>query len=243
MLGAWVIDGNRKRPRDLGSLAKRYGVRGKIDIVSKLIKLGMPVRAIPVKWLKEYCHQDVKATYDVFVAQCKELSAQKQWHLVHTRNLCCAVLADIEFEGLTLDKEMVEEEYKKAVDMVNDLGQRLAVMTGGINLGSPKQLTTFLYDTLGLDEPRDHRGKPIRTEKGERTANAGVMTKLKPTTQAQKDFLDTYKNYNKAVSLLEKNLEYFKLTCDQKGGTFYGQIRQAVVQTGRLASAGIPVKF
>lgn len=243
MLGAWVLDGNRTKPRDLNSLASRYDIQGKIDVVSKLIKAGVPVEDIPPSWLLEYCDQDVQITRVVFCNQKVELSANQQWHLVHTRNLCCSVLSDIEFEGLTLDSEMVMAEYKRVRELSLSIGGQLAEMTGGINLGSPKQLATFLYDTLGMDEPKDHRGKEIRTGKGDRTANSKALALLVPKTEEQKKFLELYKEYNKAQSLLEKNLDYFKLTCEQKEATFFGNLRQAVVQTGRLASSGIPVIF
>lgn len=243
LLGAWVLDGNRNRPRHLDSLAKRYGLKGKEDIVARLIKSGVSTRDIPPSWLLNYCHQDVETTKQVFLKQQHELSAQHQWHLVHVRNLTCTALADIEFEGLDLDPVEVDKAYTEAVAVRDELGAALANMTGGINLGSPKQLSTFLYDTLRFAEVKDHKGKPIRTGGGERSANAKILEKLVAETEEQKTFLDLYKKYNKQVSLLEKNLEYFKLLCEQRNGKFYGRINQAVVQTGRLASNGIPIIF
>ena len=243
LLAAWVIDGNKQLPRNLGALAARYGVRGKVDLVSELIKVGITCRDIHPWWLLEYCHQDVEATLQVFLHQQKELTDLGLWHLVFVRNLCCAVLADIEFEGLTLDAGRVREEYIKAQELIEDLEVQLSEMTGGINLGSPKQLAKYLYDELGLAEPKDYKGKPIRTQKGERSANAKVMEQLKPETEEQERFLKLYKDYNKAVSLVEKNLDYFRLVCEQRGCTFYGEIKQARVQTHRLASSGIPTIF
>jgi len=246
MLAEWVLHGNRKGKefsRALGSMARRYGVPGKKDIVAALIEMGVPTRDIHPGWLLEYCHADVEATKNVFLKQQSELSKMQQWHLVHTRNLCCAVLADIEFEGLTLDPERVNEEYVKAVRDLEVLGAELAKMTGGINLGSPKQLAVYLYDTLGFKEAKDWKGDVIKTGKGERSTNAKVLEQLVVETEEQRKFFDLYKRYNKAASLLEKNLDYFKRTCDEKGGTFRGLFRQGVVQTHRLASSGIPTLF
>lgn len=243
LLGAWVIDGNRRRPRDLNSLAKRYGVPGKKDLIAELIDKGVPTRDIPSRWLQDYCHADVEATKQVFLKQREELSRRKQFHLVHVRNLTSVVLADMEFEGLTLDPDRVDEEYKKATEIHDRLGQELAEMTGGINLGSPKQLAHYLYNVLGMDEPTDYRGRPIRTPKGEPTANAKALALLKPETDEQNKFLSMYREYNKQTSLLEKNLDYFQLTCEQKGGRFLGNLKQNVVQTHRLASSGIPTYF
>lgn len=243
MLAAWVMDGNQKKPRDLGSLAKRFKLRGKVDLVSLLIKLGVPTRDIHPKWLLEYCHQDVEATKNIFLKQQAMLTQRKQWHLAHTRNLTCSVLADIEFEGMDLDPVKVQEEYVKAIAIKEQLSIELAELTGGINLGSPKQLATYLYDKLKFAKPKDHRGEVIKTPGGADAANVKVLEKLKATTQEQEKFLRLYKDYNKQSTLLSKNLEYFKLTCDQKGGRFYGLLKQGVVQTHRLASSGIAILF
>lgn len=243
MLAQWAMDGNRKLDRSLAGMCKRYGIPGKIDYVSELIKLGVPTRDIHPKWLEEYCHQDVEATKQLFIQQQRALTAAKQWHLAFTRNLACTVLADMEFEGLDLDPQRVMETYINAVNIKEEIGAQLAEVTGGINLGSPKQLGDFLYDTLGFAEVLDHKKKPMRTSKGARSGNSKVLDKLVATTEEQKKFLLLYRKYNKQVSLLEKNLEYFKLTCEQKGGKFYGLFKQNAVQTGRLASSGIPILF
>lgn len=246
MLAEWVIHGNRQGKgfsKALGSMARRYKVAGKKDIVAALIGMGVSTRDIHPNWLLEYCHADVEATKQVFFAQRQVLSDKGQWHLVHTRNLTCAVLADIEFEGLTLDEKRVDEEFRKVASELQTLGAELAVMTGGINLGSPKQLAVYLYDVLGFKEPVDYKGEVIKTDKGARSTNSKVIADLVMETDEQRKFFDLYKRYNKAASLLEKNLDYFKLTCEQRGGKFLGQYKQGVVQTHRLASSGIPTVF
>lgn len=246
MLAQWVLDGNRKGKgyeRSLKALAKKYGGRPKTDLVGKLMSLGVPTRAINRRWLLSYCWRDVDAMLDIFYAQMEEVSRRNVWHLVHTRFLTCNVLADIEFEGLQLDAAKVEQEYSRVGKLLEELGGKLAEMTGGINLGSPKQLGVYLYDKLGFGEVKDHRGKPIRTGKGERSTNSKVMAQLAAETEEQRAFLKLYKDYNKAASLLEKNLEYFLLTCRHYGGLFRGIFKQNSVQTHRLASSGIPTIF
>lgn len=243
MLAQWVLDGNKKSPRNLAALAAKYGVPGKVDLIAGFIASGVTTRDILPRWLLEYCHADVESTRQVFLAQQAALTKAQQWHLVHVRNLTCACLADIEFEGLCLDPEKVNAEYARAMQVKEELGARLAELTGGVNLNSPKQLAEYLYGRLGMREAVDFRGNPIKTPKGEATANSKVLALLKAETPEQEEFLRVYKEYNKVVSLLEKNLTYFKLTCEQRGGVFYGQFMQNVVQTHRLASAGLKVLF
>lgn len=243
MLAQWVLDGNQNLPRSLNALARKYGVPGKADLVSLLIKLGVPARDIHPRWLLEYCGQDVQTTLDVFLKQREEVSRRSVWHLAFVRFLTCSVLTDIEFEGLILDSQAVVEEYNNVADSVDTLGKELAELTGGINLGSPKQLAAFLYDKLGVKEARDHKGDIIKTKGGDPSANAKTLALLKPATEPQRVFLSKYKDYNKQVSLLEKNLDYFKLTCEHRLGKFHGRFQQNVVKTHRLASNGIPTLF
>ena len=246
MLAQWVIDGNRNGQgfeRSLAALTSKYGVEGKVDLVSKLIGEGVACRDIHPEWLLEYCHQDVEATRQVFLAQQAVLTELQLWHLVYVRSLTCAVLADIEFEGLTLDADRVKEAYVKAKGTLEELGAALSVMTGGINLGSPKQLGHYLYNVLNFTPPKDHRGKPVLTAGGNVSTNSKVLETLTAETEEQRKFLSLYKEYNKAASLVEKNLDYFRLVCEQRGGTFYGELKQNVVQTHRLASSGIKTEF
>lgn len=246
MLAQWALDGNQKGKgfeRSLRGMAIRYGGRPKLDLVGKLFAMHVPTRDINRRWLLEYCWRDVDSMLDVFYAQMDELSRRNIWHLAHTRFLTCPVLADIEFEGLQLDPDKVKAEYIRVEKLLKDLGNQLADMTGGINLGSPKQLAEYLYDQLRFEEVLDHRGKPIRTPGGARSTGSKVLAQLEATTEEQKKFLQLYKDYNKASSLLEKNLDYFYQTCEHKDGKFHGLFRQNAVRTGRLASSGLPIIF
>lgn len=243
MLAQWALDGNRRLPRSLKGMARRYKTLNKIDLIGKLFAAGVPTRDINTKWLLDYCHTDVEVCKQVVYKQWEELDKQNIWHLAHTRNLTCSALADMEFEGLILNKEKVYAAYAEASEKFNRLGDELAELSGGINLNSPDQLAKFLYETLGLAQPTDYKGKPLTTPSGKPTANAKALALLKPETEEQKTFLSKYKEYNKVNTLLTKNLEYFKLTVDQRGGKFYGILKQNAVETGRLASSGIPILF
>lgn len=246
MLAQWVLDGNKKgkgHERGLRGMARRYGARPKLDIVGKLLDLGVPTRDINQHWLLEYCYRDVDSMVDIFNKQQAVLTQRKVWHLVHTRNLTCPVLADVEFAGMELDPDRVYKEYNKAQGKIEDLGTQLAEMTGGINLGSPKQLGVYLYDVLKFKEAKDYKGKPIRTGSGEKSTAATTIALLKPSTAEQERFLSLYKEYNKVVSLVEKNLEYFKLVCDHRDARFIGLLKQNSVGTHRLASQGFKDKF
>lgn len=246
MLAQWVLDGNRTGKgyeRSLRGMARRYGTRPKLDIVGKLLNAGVPTKDINTQWLLDYCQRDVDTMVDIFLLQRAIVHERNVWHLVHTRHLTCAVLADIEFAGLELDPDRVEQEYNRVRARLLELEQELAELTGGVNLSSTKQLPVYLYDKLKFPEPTDHRGRKIRTAGGERTTKAEYVNKLVPTTTEQERFLTLYKEYNKVSTLLSKNLDFFKRVCDNRGCKFLGVIKQNATGTHRLASSGIKIKF
>lgn len=245
MLGQWVLNGNVKKSLKLNDLAVQYELgMQKDNYVSLLIKTGVCPSEIPKEKLLKYCVIDVDLCHRVFIKQLDLLNDSFQLHLCLTRNLCCVVLADIEFAGMDLDKVRVIDEYNKIVTEKAQLDQRLAQIAAGVNLGSPKQLAEFLYDKLQFREPVDHKGKPIRTDTGKRSTDASTLDRLHPTTPEQREFLELYRRFNKVSSLLQKNLEFFKLVCDTvDDANFTAQFNQAVAGTHRLASSGRPMLF
>lgn len=243
MVMEWVIAGNRKMPFNLEATSVRYGLDGKESLVSRLIKCGICPSVIPRSWLKRYCEVDVKLCHELFRKQWDVLEKEKLWHIALQRNLVIPVLADIELQGLQLDKQKVYDEEARLQEVVKEVGARLDAITGGINLGSPKQLGSFLYGKMGFAAPLDNAGKPIKTPGGEISTGVPALAKLVADTQEQKDFLELYKEYNLAISLLEKNVNFFKLVCDEKDGIFFGSLNQNRTANHRLASGGIKIHF
>lgn len=246
MLAQWVIDGNLKTPKSLDALGQRYGLGGKGVLVPLLMDAGVCPSEIPRDWLLDYCHRDVELCHELFLIQREKLRRRKQLHIWHTRNLCCAVLADIEFNGMTLDPTAVSAEYKQTVEDYQLAEDVLKTYAEGVNINSPKQLASFLYDTLKFKKPIDPRtGLPKLTKGGALATDAETISQLvaAPGDLVQAGFLEAYKTFNKLGSLLSKNLEFFKGVCDEYGGTFYGQFNQGITSTHRLSSSGRPLTF
>ena len=243
MVAEWVLLGNRKKPLNLEALGQEYGVGGKESLVSTLIKKKVCPSIIPQSWLLKYCEIDVDVCHQLFLKQSKLITEQNVWHLVLMRMLMIPALASLEKEGLTLDPKRVEQEYIRLREILDTVGARLDRLTGGINLGSPIQLTKFLYQTAGFAEPLDNGGKPIKTPKGSPSASEDAIKRLVARNPKQQEFLDLYFEYNRANTLLTKNLRFFKLICEEKDGKLYGQINQCRTANHRTASSGIKIKF
>lgn len=244
MLGQWVLDGNIKTEKNLDALGERYLGRGKKDgLVARWIKAGVCPSKIPRKLLLPYCGLDVDLCLEVFKIQIRLIEERDQLHIVHTRNLTCSVLADIEFNGMQLDADAVLDEFKKTSAEKESALHKLTSMAEGVNFNSPKQLGVLLYDKLGFEELKDRKGKPLRTAAGGRSTGAEVLMKLDAKTDEQWEFLATYKRFSKLDSLLSKNLSFFQGVCEERGGRFFGQFNQAITATHRLSSSGRPLLF
>lgn len=241
MLAEWVLLGNlRETGLSLSASCARRGIPGKEDLVAHLIELGVNPENIPVKWLEEYCHQDVDITRQLFCAQRSLVRDRGQLHLVYQRGLVSACLADIEFNGLKLDRGRVDEEYNK-VRLELAQTEKDLLEFGQINWKSRPQVATLLYDVLGFEESKDYRGQPLRTDKGARSTNKIALAKLVPKTKEQRRFIELYKKLANLNAKLSKSLEFFKDVCEHHNGIFTGQLNQGRVQTHRLSSSGRPI--
>lgn len=247
MLAEWVIAGNRNASQgwalNLDDTAKRYKLGAKLSLSSLAIKMGIDPQYIPTEWLLPYCHMDVQLCYELYLRQIEILQRDGLLHLALTRNLACAVLADIEFSGCQLDSERVYAEYNATLERFQELETQLEAITGGINLSSPKQLREYLYGSLGFSVPTDHKGKPLTTSKGEPKTDTNTLALLVAKTAEQATFLSLYKERNRCDSLLSKNLTFFKHICEERGGVFYGVFNQGFTGTHRLSSSGRAIKF
>lgn len=239
MVMEWVIHGNKKVPYNLEDTGRRYGIGGKESLVSNLIKYGECPSLIPQSWLLKYCKKDVALCHQLYLKQREKLTNLDLWHIALSRNVTVPVLADIEMQGLQLDKEMVYDEERRLQQLADEAGAKLDEITGGINVGSPKQLAAFLFDTLGFDPPLDQRGEVLKTPTGSISTAAAALKSLQARTPEQERFLTQYEIYNNATTLLSKNISFFKQVCDHFDGVFYGSLNQCRTSTHRLASSGI----
>jgi DNA polymerase I-like protein with 3'-5' exonuclease and polymerase domains len=243
MVAENVIAGNRRWPLDLQSVARRYGVGGKQNVVSLMIKAGVCPSEIPREWLEEYCIQDVVLAERIFRKQLQYCIENNLLAVVYSRCLLTPVLSDIEFNGICLDKQLVQEEYTENVREYLKLNTCLEQFSGGLNWNSPPQVASFIYDELRFAEPKDWRGNPIRTDTGKRSASAENIKRLQARNKRQREFIEIYAKRNKIKSLLQKNLEFFKGVVDEKEGIFKANFNQCIARTHRLTSSGRPIKF
>lgn len=246
MLAEKVLLGNNPQflPLELGAVSSRYGYPDKEKIIAAMMKGGVSPDQMPRYLLRKRDTRDVWTTGRVFLSQRERLS-DKLLAITYTRGLLTPVLADIEMQGLKLNKDRVYEEYAKTEEELTRLEREYEELTGGINPRSPKQKAEFMYDVLGFPELTKQGKKPRKGQKTERSTNKARMAQLRKytTTQRQKKFFELSDEISKVGAAMSKTLDFLKRVVDERDGVFYGEFLQHIAQTHRLSSRGVAVKF
>lgn len=236
MIGEYVKYGNTRVPLDLGSVAQRYGYPGKEPYVDLCMKGGICPSELPQELLLSRCNYDVWVTKEVFLRQREELRETNKIPVMITRCLITPVLADIEGNGMHLNPDKVQAEYIRIRDEFELVSGQLFELTGGINMNSPKQLGEYLYDTLGFSEITI-RGKPKRTDSGNRATDAGTLEQLVARTKDQKRFKELKGKHSYLNAALTKALNKFTECCEAND-LLHANFNQTVTRTHRLSSSG-----
>lgn len=243
MLGDYVRSGNRKQPLNLNAVCERYDVALKHSYVHDLIQLGVCPSDISYNALKEYCINDVEITEQIMLRQRLILWEEKLLPVFFIRNITTPVIADMEMHGMFLDKELV---YTIATDLnkeYNQLIQQLDEITGGINMGSPKQVVDFLYKTLEFPIPKDHKGKPMLGKPtkawpgGLPKTDEDAIKALKPTNENQRKFIELKKTESKLRKKITGYSDKFVVAVENNNCMLHGDFNQHVTGTHRLSSS------
>lgn len=242
LLGKYVEDGNRIRPRDLNSVAAHYGLGSKKTSVSAMIHGGVCPSQIPRSLLQRYCIEDVALTEQVLLRQRKFLKDEGLLPVTFTRNIFTPVLADIEMNGMQLDVDDVEDYYLEFTKVHSDVLRELNTFANGINWKSNNQVATFVYGELGFTEIT-HDGVPVRNKPnkafpdGAPKVDKDTLLSLKASNAKQRRFKYLYAKHSKLEKSIGTYLKLFKEACDLNGGRLLGKFNQAVTQTHRLSSS------
>jgi len=231
------------RSTSLDMCCRRRGWKIKDPVVDLMMHAGINPINMPRPWLQGRCEQDVDTTERLFRDQYSLLLDTDRLAIQFTRCLLTPVLADIEFQGMCLDEERVDEVYQEYAAELVTLEREMDRVAHGINWKSSMQVANFLYDTLGFQEPRRRDGSPIRTASGRKKADKATIAGLKPTTPEQKEFLGLRSRIGQVDAALSKSLEFFKGICVEHGGIFYAAFNQTTTATHRLSSSGHRTQF
>lgn len=188
---------------------------------------------------KEYAVEDSDITLQLkyfFEPQLTETKTDKLFEDIEMPLM--EVLADMEIEGIRLDKNILAEQSKTISVEIQNLEKKIYLDAGEeFNLNSPKQLGDILFDKLKLDS------KAKKTKTGQYATGEEILIKLKDKHPVINDILD----YRQLQKLQSTYVDALPKEVREDTGRVHTTFMQTVAATGRLASVNpnlqnIPVR-
>src|SRR4029078_5386829 len=157
---------------------------------------------------------------------------------LEVENPLVRVLADMEYEGIKVDTNFLND-YSKELDIEAKASEERVYRQAGVrfNLSSPKQLGEVWFERLKLDP------KARKTKTGQYATDENVLRKLAVVHPVADDIL-AYREYSKLRSTY---VDALPLLINKKTGRVHTTYGQAAVVTGRMNSnnpnlQNIPIK-
>ena len=147
------------------------------------------------------------------------------------------VLGEMEFVGIEVDKEMLNELGTEFKEIINKLESEIYEMAGeSFNINSPKQLGVILFEKLELPV--------IKKTKTGYSTNAEVLDKLRD----KHEIIDKITEYRQIVKLNSTYVEGLLGIINPISNRIHSSFNQTITTTGRISSTepnlqNIPVKM
>jgi DNA polymerase I len=229
MLAYYVIEPDGKATMDMMS-AKYLGYEPIAieELIGKKGRSQGSMRDVELEKIKEYAVEDADITLqlkNVLIPLLKKNNVERVFSEVE--NPLVKVLMDMEFEGVKIDVDFLNE-YSKELEREAKKSEEAVYKQAGVrfNLSSPKQLGEVLFEKLQLDP------KARKTKTGQYATGEDVLMKLAHKNQICMDIL-AYREYTKLKSTY---VDALPLLINRKTGRVHTTYGQAVAVTGRLAS-------
>ena len=237
----YLLTGQRDTPRDLNTLALKYGGNIKDDRVGIMFKSGLLAYEIPPDLLLPYAEEDVVNTEIVLQGQLKVARKLSMIPLIKTYMLHYAAVIEMEHNGLYIDREkllQLKSIYETKVAELTAQAQQLAG-DENFNPNSNQQLSQILFnkvtsvDVKVLENLFEHSEKKdlIKTILDLRTA-----AKILKTYIYTEDF---YLRDNKKKGIKKGDMKSTTglLPLIMPDGCVHSEFKTSYTHTGRLASS------
>lgn len=191
-------------------------------------KRELDTTGIPVEVMGKYSAEDADITLQlsaIFKKQVKESGMEELFRTVELPLL--PVLADMEFTGIRVLPQSLEEASVKVGEIIDGLREKIEAAAGHpLNLNSPKQLGDFLFGELELVK------KPKKTKTGQFVTDEDTLSALAPLHPVVADILA----YRENMKLKSTYLDALPRYICPRDGRIHTQFHQMLTATGRLAS-------
>lgn len=229
MLAHYILDPDSRHSMDI--LAENYLGYSPVSITSLIGAKGKNqgnMRDVELEKIKEYAAEDADITLQLKQAFEPLLAPVNGDKLLNEiENPLIYVLADMEREGVKVDRQTLEDFSKQLEKDVAQLESSIYEKAGvRFNIASPKQLGEVLFDKLQLDP------KAKKTKTGQYQTGEDVLLTLAHKSDIVQDILD----FRQMQKLKSTYVDALPQLINPKTGRIHTSYNQAVAATGRLSS-------
>jgi len=216
---------------NMNVLAETYLNYSPVSIETLIGKKGkdqLSMRSVDIEQIKEYAAEDADITLqlkNVFESMLNDTHTKKLFEEIEIPLI--PVLADMEAEGIMLDKAALKElslTLEKDIAHVEAEIQQLAGTP--FNVSSPKQVGDVLFEVLQIAE------KPKKTKTGQYATGEEVLVKL----VGKHDIVGKILDYRELVKLKNTYVDTLPLLVNPTTHRIHTSFNQVVAVTGRLSS-------
>ncbi|GMN06036.1 DNA polymerase I [Croceitalea sp. MTPC5] len=229
MLAHYLINPDMRHNMDvLSETYLNYTPVSITELIGKKGKNQLNMRDVPIEKQTEYAVEDADITLQLAAHFRPELAEAKTEKLFESIEIpLLRVLADMEREGINLDKAFLGSLSEDLDNDIKNLEQRIYEAAGvEFNIGSPKQLGEILFDKMKLVD------KPKKTKTGQYSTAEDVLSYLAKDHEIIQNVLD-YRGLSKLKSTYVDALPEQVHT---NTGRVHTDYMQTVAATGRLSS-------
>jgi DNA polymerase-1 len=227
MLASYVL--NPEEVHNLGELGLRYlGIDAKS--YSELVGKDRTIADISISEVADYCGTDAYTVFHLVPKLRSQLAEipKLQQLLLDVEQPLEPVLADMEYLGVCIDQGYLAEFSAELERDLLAIEQKAYDVSGHtFNLGSPKQLSELLFETLGLD-----KRKSKKRATGYST-DAATLEKL----QGDHEVIDCILEYRTLAKLKSTYVDALPALVRPDTHRVHTDYNQAVTATGRLSSS------
>ena len=229
MLAHYLINPDMRHNMDV--LAETYLNYTPVSITELIGKKGknqLNMRDVPIEEQTEYAAEDADITYQLAQHFKPELTEAKTENLFATIEVpLLHVLADMELEGIKLDKDFLHSLSEDLENDIKNLEIKIYEEAGEeFNIASPKQLGDILFEKLKLVD------KPKKTKTGQYSTAEDVLSYLSKDHEIIKNVLE-YRGLSKLKSTY---VDALPTQVEEITGRVHTDYMQTVAATGRLSS-------
>ncbi|MDR4988292.1 MAG: DNA polymerase I [Bacteroidales bacterium] len=229
MLAHYLLQPDMRHSMDV--LAENYLDYRPVSIehlIGKKGKSQKSMRTVPLEVITPYACEDADITLQlrrVFEPVLKEQNLQKLFYEIETPLV--AVLADMENEGVKIDKTALDDYAEVLSKNIRETEEEIYSLAGSrFNIGSPKQLGDILFEKMKIID------KAKRTKTRQYSTSEDVLSKLRD----KHPVVDKILTYRSLTKLKSTYVDALPKLISEKTGRIHTSYNQAIAATGRLSS-------